>query len=128
MRDHSVARCRPGRRAALLRALLLTLVAAFAAACGSARRSEPLAGAAELQPAAARGEVVFARQCQMCHPRGEAALGPALNNKPLPGFAIAFQVRHGLGAMPAFDEREISDAELADLVAYVKALRSAPRI
>jgi hypothetical protein len=33
------------------------------------------------------------------------------------------QVRHGLGTMPAFSEREISDGELDDLVAYVKALR-----
>jgi mono/diheme cytochrome c family protein len=36
---------------------------------------------------------------------------------------IRFQVRHGLGAMPAFSEKEIGDRELDDLVAYLKALR-----
>jgi mono/diheme cytochrome c family protein len=92
-------------------------------ACGSARRSEPLAGTAKLNETEARGERVFAEHCDMCHTQGEAALGPALNDKPLPGSLIAFQVRHGLGAMPAFSEREISDAQLDDLVAYVKALR-----
>ncbi|MDC4226474.1 MAG: cytochrome c [Candidatus Manganitrophus sp.] len=57
-------------------------------------------------------------------PEGEAGLGPALNNKPLPGWMIRFQVRHGLGAMPAFSEKEISDRELDDLViAYLKAFR-----
>jgi mono/diheme cytochrome c family protein len=95
------------------------------AACGSARRSEPLTGPEQLNAPAARGETVFARHCEMCHTRGEAALGPALNDKPLPGFLIAFQVRHGVGAMPAFSEREISDTELDDLLAYVKALRRA---
>lgn len=54
---------------------------------------------------------------------GGAGLGPAINNKPLPGWLIRFQVRHGFGAMPAFSEKEISDGELNDVVAYLKALR-----
>jgi hypothetical protein len=32
---------------------------------------------------------------------------------------IAFQVRRGLGVMPAFDEKQISKQELADLVFYL---------
>jgi mono/diheme cytochrome c family protein len=61
--------------------------------------------------------------CQPCHPGGEAGLGPAINDKPLPGFLIRLQVRSGVGAMPAFSAEEISVDELAALTAYLKALR-----
>ena len=62
-------------------------------------------------------------KCQQCHPGGEAGLGPALNDKPLPEFLKKFQVRHGLGTMPSFSEKEISDQQLEDLMEYLKALR-----
>ncbi|HJP61658.1 MAG TPA: cytochrome c, partial [Gemmatimonadaceae bacterium] len=58
-----------------------------------------------------------------CHPGGAAGLGPPLNNKPAPAFVIRFQVRHGLGAMPAFDSTQISDADLHAVAEYLKALR-----
>jgi mono/diheme cytochrome c family protein len=101
----------------------LLLASALAAGC-SARRSEPIAGPLPAaSPEVRRGEVVFDRQCSHCHPGGERGLAPALNDKPLPGFLIKFQVRHGVGAMPAFSEREIADQDLNDLVRYLKALR-----
>jgi mono/diheme cytochrome c family protein len=52
-------------------------------------------------------------------------LGPALNDKPPPGFLIHLQVRSGFGAMPGFSAEKISDPELSDIVAYVHALRRA---
>jgi mono/diheme cytochrome c family protein len=104
-----------------LAAVLLPL--ALAAGC-SARRGEPVAGPfRDPSPEVRRGEVIFDRQCSHCHPGGERGLAPALNDKPLPGFLIKFQVRHGLGAMPAFSQREIGDQDLNDLVRYLKALR-----
>lgn len=63
------------------------------------------------------------RVCNGCHPGGEAGLGPALNNKLLPGFLIKFQVRNGLGVMPSFSQDVISPEELDDLVSYLVALR-----
>jgi mono/diheme cytochrome c family protein len=90
----------------------------------SARRSEPVAGPFHAAtPELARGEVAFDTHCSHCHPGGERGLAPAINNKPLPGFMIKFQVRHGAGAMPAFSEKEIADEELDALVKYLKALR-----
>jgi hypothetical protein len=50
-------------------------------------------------------------------------LGPALKDKPFPGFLQRFQVRNGLGAMPAFSPAEISAAQLDDLLAYLRVLR-----
>jgi mono/diheme cytochrome c family protein len=100
--------------------LLLVLVSA---GC-SARRSEPVAGPLRsASPEVARGEIAFDEHCSHCHPGGEKGLAPAINNKPLPGFLIKFQVRHGIGAMPAFSSKEIEDEELDVLVKYLKALR-----
>lgn len=96
--------------------------------CGTAKRGEPaFAPLPTSEPAIAQGEVVYNTYCQKCHPGGETGLGPALNNKPLPGFAIRFQVRHGVGVMPAFKETVISDDELDNLLAYIKALRQAKK-
>jgi len=72
------------------------------------------------------GERVFASRCSQCHPGGAAGLGPAINDKPLPGFLIAFQVRHGLGAMPRFPRSQLSDRQLDAVVAYLKNLKDRP--
>lgn len=106
------------------RSCLLLVALVLLQACGSARRSEPVADAAALSPAALQGERAFARHCHECHPGGEAGLGPALNNKPLPGWLIGFQVRNGLGAMPPFTPKDVSEEELASIVAYLEELRA----
>ncbi len=87
----------------------------------STRRSLPLKGPLTLNEHEQQGEKVFMEHCQRCHPHGEAGLGPAIN--PAPGFGKRFQIRHGLGAMPAFDEKHISDKELDNVVSYLKALK-----
>lgn len=107
--------------------IVVVVVTLLASGCGTARRSEPLAGPMRLEDTQlASGRQVFVTHCQQCHPGGEGGLGPALNNKPLPDFLIRLQVRQGLGVMPAFDEKEISDAEMEDLLAYLGALKRHP--
>ncbi|MBI3805843.1 MAG: cytochrome c [Nitrospirae bacterium] len=96
----------------------------LSAGCGSARRSEPITSPLSVaSPSVQRGQALFMEHCSPCHPKGEAGVGPALNNKPLPGFMIKFQVRHGIGAMPAFSQEELSDPDLDQIVAYLKILR-----
>lgn len=95
--------------------LLLTL-----ASC-SPRRSLPIAGPLTLNEHQQQGEKLFMEHCQRCHPGGEGGLGPAIN--PASGFTKRFQIRHGLGAMPAFDENIISDQELENMLSYLKALK-----
>jgi mono/diheme cytochrome c family protein len=95
-----------------------------ALACGSPKRDEPDKPAfAPANETIARGEQIFKKQCDYCHPGGGAGLGPALNNKPAPGFAIRFQIRHGLGAMPAFDSATISNSDVRAIADYLVALR-----
>jgi len=101
------------------------LVAAALGACTSARRSEPISGTFNADtPTIAHGERLFMEHCQPCHPGGAAGLGPAINNKPLPAFMIRTQVRLGVGAMPAFSQRDLSPADLDALIAYVRARRA----
>jgi mono/diheme cytochrome c family protein len=114
-----------GRRIGVAGVLFAVLL--WAAACGSARRGEPLTGPHALQdPVLLRGERVFALQCSQCHPGGEAGLGPAINNKPLPGWLLRFQIRQGLGVMPSFSSEEIPADDLDALVRYIRELRRQP--
>jgi mono/diheme cytochrome c family protein len=113
-------------RSTTYRYLLLALAVFMLDGCGSARRGEPLGVVPLLDtPQERRGQQVFMRHCTQCHNGGAGSLGPALNNKPLPNLLIRLQVRRGLGAMPAFPADKISDAQLDDLVAYLRALRHA---
>jgi mono/diheme cytochrome c family protein len=107
---------------------LSVLLAGFALSvltgCGSARRGAPVQDHLVVtERRLVAGQEVFMTYCHQCHPGGEAGLAPTLNDKPIPGFLIRFQVRNGLGAMPSFGRDLISDQELDDLVAYVVTLR-----
>ena len=100
------------------------VVLSIVAGCMS-RKSEPLAGPTRLDtPQLIAGQRAFNQTCHQCHPHGEAGLGPALNNKPLPAFMVKNQVRKGGGAMPPFTELQIPDEELNNLVAYMAKLRA----
>ena len=110
----------------LARAALVGCAAILCTSCGSARRSEPIKGSvATSDPRVEHGRQLWMMKCDRCHPGGEAGLGPATNDKPLPEFLIATQIRTGLGAMPAFSQQEISDSDVAAIIAYMKAIRRA---
>ena len=106
---------------------LVVAVAACAAlmSCATPRQSEPRTG--PFQPAneqLARGETTFFHYCAKCHDAGHSGLAPGI--LPVPDFLIRFQVRHGLGVMPAFDERVLSEQQLDDLLRYLDAIRAHP--
>lgn len=90
----------------------------------SARRGVPYTEPLQTEAAeVVQGKMLYDRYCNSCHPGGASGLGPALNNKPLPGFLVRFQIRKGLGVMPAFSDEVISDKETKMIVAYMKKLR-----
>ena len=104
---------------------LLGAACVLVVACATPRHSEPRSG--PFRPAnqqQARGEVVFSNYCSKCHDGGHSALAPGI--LPVPDVLIRFQVRHGLGVMPAFGEDRLSDAQLDDLLAYLDAIRAHP--
>jgi mono/diheme cytochrome c family protein len=99
-------------------------------------------GLAQTPPSAENGKVVFNKWCVYCHGAGAPAAA-ALGAPPLPGTAalavkykgklpavleertdlvpdyIRTVVRGGLFGMPISRKTEISDAELADVIAYL---------
>lgn len=103
--------------------IALGLLAVASVACGEERKSEPIKGPIELTPEEQRGQQVFMRQCNECHPQGEAGLGPPLNSIPLPGAAIKTKVRTKTGNMPSFSETALSPDDLDKLVSYLEKVR-----
>ena len=103
-----------------MRMFLFAAACTVLASCGTARRvAEP-----ELQdPVLVAGRQSFMQNCHQCHPRGEAGLGPAINNKPLPAFLIRTQIRAGLGSMPAYPPEVLPEAEVEAIAAYLVHLR-----
>ncbi|HEX6982441.1 MAG TPA: cytochrome c [Balneolaceae bacterium] len=87
------------------------------------RRSIPIDGPLPLTDSSVvQGRIHFMAHCHKCHPSGETGLGGGINKIPF-NFLKRFQARHGLGVMPSFTEREISDEELDKILAYLQALR-----
>jgi mono/diheme cytochrome c family protein len=87
--------------------------------------SAPPAGVGD----AAAGQAVFQTRCNACHPGANAGIGPALNgaafNTRYPDdAAIAAVVRSGRGGMPAFSASQVSDTDLANVIAYLRSLGS----
>jgi mono/diheme cytochrome c family protein len=112
------------------RAMIVVVVLAMVGAisCANARRDEPFAPEVILDNARqVRGEQVFARHCAQCHPNGEAGLGPAINDRPVPKALIAAQIRAGVGEMPAFDESMMSSDDVDAVTEYLLALRRSPK-
>jgi mono/diheme cytochrome c family protein len=114
------------RRGAIFVALGASVaLTVWAAGCGSARRDEPITAPLKVTDAKlALGQRMFAANCDECHVGGAGGYGPALNNKPLPGWYIKTRVRDGLGAMPSFDKSLISDEELDAIAFYLQSLRA----
>jgi mono/diheme cytochrome c family protein len=102
------------------------LALATLAACGPARRGVPFTAPVHLTGQEQQGQQLFMVQCHHCHPGGAAGLGPAINNKPLPGAAMHLQIRKGMGTMPAFSEALLSNAEVDAIVAYLNKLQQEP--
>ena len=64
-----------------------------------------------------------ATQCRNCHgAKGEGAFGPDLAGRKLSVAQFVHAVRKPWGVMPAYIDSQISDAEMASLVAYFDTL------
>jgi mono/diheme cytochrome c family protein len=110
--------------------LLATCALLCFAACATAQPARPG------RSAVANGESVYLRVgCQACHGtvgHGGAAPRLAPDTLPLPGFTT--WVRNGTPGwsfatgMPAFPASVISDAELADIRAYLASLPAPPPV
>ena len=79
---------------------------------------------------ATRGKAIFLKDaCYTCHGTtgtGGAA-GPQLAHDGLSADAIKQQLRTPQARMPSYSDKILSDAEIADIVAYIQSLSAGPR-
>jgi mono/diheme cytochrome c family protein len=80
---------------------------------------------------AKNGKAVYtADGCYECHGReaqGGAGTGPRLGPEPMPYAAFVFQVRTPRDQMPPYTSKVLSDAELADIYAFVQSQPKPPK-
>ena len=66
-----------------------------------------------------------------CHGRegqGSTATGPRLAPRPIPFAALSKYVRQPTGQMPPFTSKVVSDAELADIYAFLQSRPQPPAV
>jgi hypothetical protein len=88
------------------------------------REDVSAAGSITLTKGEIRGMKLFMKNCNRCHPAGEKGKGPSLVDKKIPDFVVHFQVRQGLGDMPAFKKEDISKEDVKKIILFVRLLRS----
>jgi mono/diheme cytochrome c family protein len=85
--------------------------------------------AQESSTAADRGKQTYMRVgCYQCHGtngQGNDA-GPALTPNTLPAVGMAAFIRLNPGRMPVYPEEVLSDAEIADIVAFLRSVPPPP--
>ena len=69
-------------------------------------------------------EYLYARTCGYCHGHN---VGPIIRGKGHDPEAVAYIVRNGNNAMPAFRPTEITDAELAALGRWLSTSKADPK-
>jgi ubiquinol-cytochrome c reductase cytochrome c subunit len=78
---------------------------------------------------AERGKTLFMKNgCYECHGTvGQGGTGPKLAPKPLPLAGLTAYVRRPAGQMPPYTAKVMSDAELADVRAYLATIPEPPK-
>lgn len=82
---------------------------------------------APLSADAARGQALYRTYCLGCH-APEAKFGPVQNSadfqaKYADSNALVTVIRNGRAPMPSFPSHTLNDADLADVIAYVRTLK-----
>lgn len=112
------------RRAGIIFLLLSAFLFGTRMSSCSAPKTVPLAEVTEMPTEKLQqGRVLFDQYCASCHPNGMAGVGLAIIDKPLPERLIEFQIRNGIGVMPAFDENVLSDEQVEKIAEYLVYLR-----
>lgn len=108
----------------------LTLLVAATALAG-------LAAGAALAQSAPKGDTVHGKAiyisygCYQCHGyqgQGSASAGPKLAPNPLPYEAVDRQLRKPRDRMPVYTRKTVSDADVADIYAYLQSIPKAKTV
>jgi ubiquinol-cytochrome c reductase cytochrome c subunit len=110
--------------------VIVAMAFAGSAIAGQNAPASQSAAAQAPNGSAANGRKLFASiGCYQCHgyeAQGSTATGPRLGPRPLPFPALSRYVRRPTGQMPPYTTKVLSDAELADIYAFLQAAPAAP--
>ncbi len=82
------------------------------------------ATAPPVEAQAAEGVPQFNRACGRCHPNGDEDTGPKICGKALTAEATTKIIRGGQKRMKAIPPAKLSDADLARVMQYLRAIRA----
>jgi mono/diheme cytochrome c family protein len=79
---------------------------------------------------AENGKRIFLRDgCYQCHGTvGQGGAGPRLTPPAIAMATLSAVVRKGVGGMPPYSAKVLSDAELADIHAYLESIPAPPPV
>ncbi len=113
-------------KAAVTTAAGATTAAAGGTTAAAAAPTPPLPTQADAKAEA--GRLIFAKTCAGCHAgQGtQAGRSPQLSvsQNAINADFVRTQVRNGKGRMPAYDQTKISDADLENIILYLKAIHT----
>jgi ubiquinol-cytochrome c reductase cytochrome c subunit len=101
------------------------------AALATVAAMSPLGATSAFAASAEHGKTMFMKKgCWECHgTQGQGAVtGPRLAPDPMPYETLAYFVRNTARAMPPYREKVLSDADLADIYAYLQSIPKAPNV
>lgn len=111
-------------RTGVITLLLFFLIFGMRMSSCSAPKEAPLSRVVEMPTEELQqGRVLFNEYCASCHPGGMSGVGLAIINKPLPKPLMEFQIRNGIGVMPAFGEEVLTDEQVDNIAEYLVYLR-----
>jgi len=127
----------PVRGSSRARLFLFLMTAAMTAGALVLARSETAAQSADTAqktasaPAgnAEHGKAVYGRVgCWECHGSDAQSGRPSLGPNPIPWAAFTHQVRSPRNDMPPYTAKVLSDADLADIYAFVQSVPLPPKV
>jgi mono/diheme cytochrome c family protein len=134
------ASIQPARESSPVRLFLTLITVAMLAGVLVLTRSEAAAQSTDTAQKTAsapagnvqRGKTVYTRVgCYECHAwdgQSGGATGPKLGPNPLPFAAFTYQLRTPRNVMPPYTPKVLSDADVADIYAFVQSLPQPPKV
>lgn len=108
-----------------MKRLLVTVALIFTSSLAGAQTAEAPKAATAPAGNADNGKKLYTNYgCYECHGReGQGgSAGARLAPRPIPLSVLTMYVRHPAGQMPPYTSKVVSDAELADIYAFLKSI------
>lgn len=125
----SAGRVNPGRAGYFFLMTMTAVILLFGGMQSTAQTSTKPAPVANTGPVQKGKRIYMSIGCYECHGRegqGSRLTGPQIGPDPIALSAFVQYIRQPAGQMPPYTSKVVSDAELADIYAFLKSLPKPP--